>query len=102
MPGDSGKIPIALPAARSRDHPLRRFRAIPAHGTGVALAFERLRTLGQTHRGGVARFKSRTTGASRMSTAWVARHGLTSAQYQAEFDKLIGQGYRLVEVSGYA
>jgi CubicO group peptidase (beta-lactamase class C family) len=34
--------------------------------------------------------------------AWVARHGLTSSQYQAEFNKLVGQGYRLREVSGYA
>ncbi|WP_204358409.1 hypothetical protein [Streptosporangium sp. 'caverna'] len=33
--------------------------------------------------------------------AWVARHGLTSAQYQAEFDRLTGQGYRLTDVSGY-
>jgi cytochrome c biogenesis factor len=35
------------------------------------------------------------------STEWVARHGMTSAQYQAEFDKYVGQGYRLVQVSGY-
>jgi CubicO group peptidase (beta-lactamase class C family) len=34
--------------------------------------------------------------------AWTARHGLTSAQYQAEFDKLVKQGYRLRKVSGYA
>jgi CubicO group peptidase (beta-lactamase class C family) len=34
--------------------------------------------------------------------AWVARHGLTSAQYQTEFDKWVGQGYRLIEISGYA
>ncbi|MEH2097948.1 hypothetical protein [Nostoc sp.] len=34
--------------------------------------------------------------------AWEARHGLTSAQYQATFDKLVGQGYRLVRVSGYS
>ena len=33
--------------------------------------------------------------------AWQARHGLTSAQYQATFDKLVGEGYRLVHVSGY-
>jgi hypothetical protein len=33
--------------------------------------------------------------------AWVARHGLTSAQYQAAFDQFVGQGYRLVDVSGY-
>jgi polyglycine hydrolase-like protein len=33
---------------------------------------------------------------------WVARHGLTSAQYQAEFDKHVGEGFRLVLVSGYA
>lgn len=32
--------------------------------------------------------------------AWVARHGLTSGQYQAEFDKWVKQGYRLKEVNG--
>jgi hypothetical protein len=32
---------------------------------------------------------------------WAARHGLTSAQYQQEFDKVESQGYRLVDVSGY-
>jgi len=31
----------------------------------------------------------------------VARHGLTSAQYQSEFNTLTGQGYRLKHVSGY-
>ncbi len=34
--------------------------------------------------------------------AWVARHGLTSGQYQAEFNKYVGQGYKLVHVSGYS
>jgi CubicO group peptidase (beta-lactamase class C family) len=34
--------------------------------------------------------------------AWVARHGMSAAQYQAEFDKLVQQGYRLTDVSGYA
>src|SRR5476649_487142 len=34
--------------------------------------------------------------------AYVARHGLTSAAYQNEFDTLVGQqGYRLKQVSGY-
>lgn len=33
--------------------------------------------------------------------AWVARHGLTSAEYQEQFTKLGKQGYRLVYVSGY-
>jgi CubicO group peptidase (beta-lactamase class C family) len=32
---------------------------------------------------------------------WVARHGLTSDEYQAEFDAWVGQGYRLTYVSGY-
>lgn len=32
---------------------------------------------------------------------WAARHGLTAAEYQAEFARLAGQGYRLVDVSGY-
>lgn len=34
-------------------------------------------------------------------TAWQARHGMTSAQYQQNFDTFVGQGYRLVDVSGY-
>ncbi|TQF14826.1 beta-lactamase family protein [Myxococcus llanfairpwllgwyngyllgogerychwyrndrobwllllantysiliogogogochensis] len=33
--------------------------------------------------------------------AWVARHDLTAAQYQTEFNTWTGQGYRLVHVSGY-
>src|SRR5688572_19287311 len=33
--------------------------------------------------------------------AWVARHGMTSAQYQTEFDTHVGNGYRLVLVDGY-
>ena len=36
-----------------------------------------------------------------MATQWVARHGLTSAQYQSEFDKWVGQGFRLVRICGY-
>lgn len=34
--------------------------------------------------------------------AWVARHGLTADQYQTEFNKWTGQGYRLKKVSGYS
>jgi hypothetical protein len=37
----------------------------------------------------------------RQGPAWVARHGLTSAQYQETFDRLAREGYRLVDVSGY-
>lgn len=32
--------------------------------------------------------------------AWVARHGMSSAQYQAAFDQFVGQGFRLVHVDG--
>ena len=32
---------------------------------------------------------------------WVARHGLTPAQYQSAFNDLVGQGFRLLTVSGY-
>jgi CubicO group peptidase (beta-lactamase class C family) len=32
---------------------------------------------------------------------WVARHGLTSADYQAAFDQYGQQGFRLISVSGY-
>ena len=48
---------------------------------------------------GVAHYAAIWTKTS--SPPWEARHGLTSAQYQAEFDKLVGQGYRLVWVNGY-
>ncbi len=34
--------------------------------------------------------------------AWQARHGLTAAQYQATFDQLVAEGYRLELVSGYS
>jgi V8-like Glu-specific endopeptidase len=33
--------------------------------------------------------------------AFVARHGLSSADYQAAFDEFVGQGFRLTCVSGY-
>ena len=37
-----------------------------------------------------------------MPGTWPARHGLTPAEYQAEFLKYTGQGYRLHRVRGYA
>jgi hypothetical protein len=38
----------------------------------------------------------------RNGPAWQARHGLTNDQYQMAFDNLLGQGFKLVCVSGYA
>ena len=38
----------------------------------------------------------------RQGPAWVARHGLSAQQYQAEFERLAGEGFRIVDVSGYA
>ncbi|KID85916.1 beta-lactamase [Metarhizium guizhouense ARSEF 977] len=35
------------------------------------------------------------------SGPWVARHRMSSADYQNEFNKLVGEGYRLRLVSGY-
>ena len=35
-------------------------------------------------------------------TAWVAKHGLTSSQYQDAFTMYASQGYRLKHVSGYS
>lgn len=37
-----------------------------------------------------------------MPPAWQARHGLTNAQYQTAFNELAGQGYQLIQVSGYS
>ena len=47
---------------------------------------------------------------SRFSAVWVrcdgpvfqARHGLSAADYQATFDSLVAQGFRLTSISGYA
>jgi hypothetical protein len=33
--------------------------------------------------------------------AWAGRHGLSPAEYQTEFEKWSGQGYRLHRVRGY-
>lgn len=49
-------------------------------------------------------------GGPRMSAIWCqrgrapmyARHGLSSAQYQAEFDSQLGNGFLLGAVTGYA
>lgn len=37
----------------------------------------------------------------RPGPAWQARYGLTAGEYQKVFDELTGQGFRLVDVSGY-
>jgi hypothetical protein len=37
-----------------------------------------------------------------MSNPWVAHHGMTSDQYQNYFDKYVGEGFRLTQVSGYS
>lgn len=34
-------------------------------------------------------------------TDWQARHGLTAADHQAEFDRLTSNGYRLLRIAGY-
>ncbi|KAG9239338.1 hypothetical protein BJ875DRAFT_365890 [Amylocarpus encephaloides] len=36
------------------------------------------------------------------SDSWVARHRMTGAEYQSEFNTYTSQGYKLVHVSGYA
>ena len=32
---------------------------------------------------------------------WIARHGLTSREYQSMYDRYTGEGYKLIHVSGY-
>jgi hypothetical protein len=32
---------------------------------------------------------------------WIARHQMTATEYEQALDSLTGQGYRLVEISGY-
>jgi CubicO group peptidase (beta-lactamase class C family) len=38
----------------------------------------------------------------RSGPEWEARHGMTAARYQDEFDALVARGFRLVQVSGYS
>ena len=41
--------------------------------------------------------------AAREAFTWIARHNMTSSEYQATFNDLVGvQGYNLIQVSGYA
>lgn len=40
--------------------------------------------------------------AAQSGYAWVANHGLDGDAYQAEFDSLVAQGYRLIKLSGYS
>lgn len=43
----------------------------------------------------------RPAAAAAANVPWVARHGLTSAEYQTQFNSMVSQGYRLVDISGY-
>ena len=54
---------------------------------------------GYTTQGGVVRYAALFL--SQQGPAWIARHGLTSGQYQNAFNKAVAQGYRLVHVDGY-
>jgi CubicO group peptidase (beta-lactamase class C family) len=36
------------------------------------------------------------------ATAWQARHGLSADQFQATFDQMAAQGYRLIDINGYS
>ncbi len=38
----------------------------------------------------------------RSGPRWVAHVGLTSERFQQTFDQLVGRGYRLIDISGYA
>lgn len=36
-----------------------------------------------------------------ITSSWVARHGMTSAEYQSQFNTIVGQGFRPILVNGY-
>ncbi|MGH2549095.1 MAG: serine hydrolase, partial [Thermomicrobiales bacterium] len=40
--------------------------------------------------------------AAQSGYAWAANHGLDGDAYQAEFDSLVSQGFRLIKISGYS
>jgi len=78
----------------------RRFLGLGAAGAaGVALGTTLRSTLGAPHALAASR---RSVVATPQDYGWVANHGLDAAAYQAEFDRLTGQGFRLIKVSGYS
>ncbi|MFN0093003.1 MAG: serine hydrolase [Acidimicrobiales bacterium] len=68
--------------------------------TSFAQQGYRLRTVSGYAVGGVVRYAAVWEQAG--GPAWTARHGLTAAQHQSEFDALLANGYRPVHVCGYA
>ena len=64
----------------------------------VALGY-RLTDVSGYQVGGVARYAA--IWEQKFGPAWIAQHGLASAQYQETFTNLVNRGYRLTHVSGY-
>ena len=96
----------SAPHPGHRPEPLSRRRFLGAGAAGVAAtAFGG--TLLSPLRGGVVHAATRpwtTAGTSGPPPGygWVANHGLDNAAYQAAFNDLTGEGYRLVKISGYS
>jgi CubicO group peptidase (beta-lactamase class C family) len=77
--------------------PLVEFRALGWDNRSGGSAGSPAAAAGSDHR-----VWSESRGGGAMTTPWVARHGMTSAEYQAAFDSYAAGGYRLLEVSGYS
>ena len=61
-----------------------------------------LKALNRTTEADASFKKAKELGYNGDGLEWQARNGMTSAQYQQTFNELVGQGYRLIDLSGYA
>lgn len=84
-------------------HNRRQFLGSAAAGLGAVGVAAGLMPLTQSivRAGGVSS-NAAIPHAAQSGYAWVANHGLDGEAYQAEFDSLVAQGYRLIHISGYS
>jgi CubicO group peptidase (beta-lactamase class C family) len=73
-----------------------------AFNNAVALGYQLVLVNGYTAANGLDKYVAIWEKPTGSVVPWVARHGMTSSQYQSEFNNMTAIGYRLKHVSGYA
>ncbi len=95
---DPGLLGVLLPKPLIARHGMTSAQYQAAFDEYVAQGY-RLTHISAYNVGGTPRFAAIWEKIS--GPAWVARHGMTSAEYQSNFDTFTSQGYRLIVVEGY-
>ena len=96
-------------AQHGKRHELSRRQLLKGLGIGAILGALRLAGVSftglasaQTVNAQAQPRLSSMSGADSPVPAWQARHGQTAAQFQADFDQLVAQGFRLIDLNGYS